>query len=76
MKRLYRATRLARFDIEPLLSAILRNGLLTSMGLIIAGLVAQWVEPGQTSFGPNLQAKSIPLLILNDIRRLDSLKLW
>lgn len=62
-----RARWIANVDIEPLISAVLRNGLLSGMGLILAGLLVQWA--GQHEVTPHvLQANSVPLLILQDLR--------
>ncbi len=76
MKDVNRARWLASFDAEPFLSAILRNGTLMSMGLVVAGLVVRWAGKFQTDLGPNLRAKSIPQLILADIHSIGSLDIW
>ncbi len=67
---------IARFDMEPLIGRILRSGMWMSCGLIVASLVAQWAGKNQEGFGPNLMAKSVPLLISADLQRSDSSILW
>ena len=70
MRNVARAKWIANFDIEDLVSSILRNGMLISMGFIIASLVFRWIGNEEASFGPNLQAKSIPTMILSDLPKL------
>lgn len=70
MKNIARIKWIASFDIEPLLSSILRIGTVLSMTLIIASLaVHQWGGEANENFGPNLQAKSIPAFIAIDLRQ-------
>ena len=69
MRSAARARWIAGFDIEPLMSAILRNGMLLSMGLIVGGLVVQWKETGHLDFGYMLQATSVPVMLQNDLQR-------
>lgn len=68
MDRAARAFWVARFDIESLISKILRSGTWLSLGLIAAGWVVQWTEKNPEGFGPYLRARSVPLLILSDFR--------
>ncbi len=66
---------LARFDLEPLLSAILRNGLLLSIGLVSVSLCMQALgnAPGDQHL---LQAESLPLLIWADLHRAGTSGFW
>ena len=72
MRNTARARWIAGFDIEPLMSAILRNGLLLSMGLIVAGLVVQSRAMGRLDFGYMLQAGSVPEMLQNDLQRVSA----
>ena len=70
MKEAARAKWIANFDMESLISSILRNGTLISMVLILAGLTIEWVTRGQINLEPNLQARSVPLLILGGLEKM------
>lgn len=63
-----RAQWLARFDLEPLVSAILRNGMLLGVGCIVASVVAQWIG-GVTDLGPPPHTTSLSKLLLEDWRQ-------
>lgn len=76
MKEVRRARWLATFDMESLLSSIMQNGMVVSMGLIVAALAVRWMETGGAGFGSRLQANSIPSLILADLQEVDSPEFW
>ncbi len=76
MKSTARARWIANFDIEPLMSAILRNGMLISMVLIAASLIVQWMQTGRPTLEYMLQGDSIPELILKDFQHMDSPNFW
>ena len=76
MKHPTRALWLARFDIEPLLSATLRNGMVISLSLIAASLAVLWFGKNPGDFGPPLHAQSIPALILADLSLTSSPAFW
>lgn len=68
---------IASFDMEPLLSSVLKIGTGVSMALFAASLALhQWAGKAESGFGPNLQAKSVPLLILADLGQFDSPGFW
>ena len=72
MKNVAREKWIANFDMENLVGAILTNGTILSMALVIGALVIQWATKMNSDFGPNIKAKSIPTLILADFHRLGS----
>ena len=74
--RAARARWIAGFDIEPLMSAILRNGMLISMGLIAGSLVVQWVQTGRLNSDYVLQGDSIPVLIQRDFQQMNASNFW
>lgn len=76
MRPVDRARWLARFDMEHLVSAILRNGMLISMGLVLAGLVLQWWRRETGILAPVLQAESLPALILRNLPRIREVGAW
>ena len=69
MKHVTRLKWLATFDIEPLISGILRTGILLGVGLVLASVAVQWEQPRQ-AFLPSIQARSLPSLIVADLRHL------
>ncbi len=76
MKDTARAKWIAGFDIEPLMSAILRNGILISMVLIAGSLIVQWMQTGRPILEYMLQGDSIPVMILKDFQHTDSPNFW
>ena len=76
MKEAARAQWIANFDMESLVSSILRNGTLISMGLILASLTVGWVTRGHGNLGPNLQARSVPFLILEGLEQMGAPGAW
>ena len=74
MKNVARIKWLSSFDMEPLVSAILQNGMLIGAGLIAASVVIERMEPAGT--GHVLQAFSIPTLILADLQRYGTPHFW
>lgn len=72
MKNVAREKWIANFDMENLVGAILTNGTILSMALVIGALVIRLAEKTSFDFGPNIKAKSIPTLILTDFHRLGS----
>ena len=76
MDNIARAKWIASFDMESLISSILRTGMLISMSLTLLSLVPGWLEKGQVDFGPNMKAKSIPLLILADFQQIHVPGFW
>lgn len=76
MKNSTHAKWLAGFDMEDLISVILRNGMLVSMGLIGAGLLLWRFGQAHVSFGQNLQAENIPDLLLKAFQQIGSPGRW
>jgi len=73
MRKTARAEWLSRFDMENLLSSILRNGALISIGLISASVLLRWFEKDQgVSLGRSIQAVSVPALLSADFPRVAS----
>ncbi len=68
MKGVHRAKWIANFDMEPLISSILRTGMILSVILIFAGMITSWFLK-ENDFGPNLHAKSIPELLWIDLQQ-------
>lgn len=75
MRPVDRAQWLARFDMEPLVGAILRNGMTVSVGAILLGLGLQWTGHGSPP-APWLQARSLPALLWWDLQGLGTPGLW
>lgn len=66
---------LSRLDMEPLLSAVLRGGMLVSVGLMVAGWVAGRMLPsGNAPY--EIRAISIPRLLQTDLSRAGSPDFW
>ena len=61
---------IAQFDMEDLISATLRNGMLLSIGLIVGCFFYRWVTHDVMEFTLSLQARSIPALIRVDLQKL------
>lgn len=76
MRSAAQARWIAGFDIEPLMSAILRNGILLSMGLVMGSLALQWAQTGQLDFGYMLQADSVPVMIQKDFQHIGTPNSW
>ena len=75
MRLIKRAQWLARFDLEPLVSVILRNGTLLGVGFILASLLARRLGPS-TDFGPHPHTTSLPKLLIEDWHRYAAAGLW
>ncbi len=75
MRPVDRARWLVRFDMEHLVSAVLRNGTAVSVGAILLALILQWTGHGSPPV-PRLQAKSLPILWWEDLRMLGVPGLW
>ena len=76
MKNTARAKWIAGFDIEPLMSAILRNGMLISMVLIAGSLIVQWLQTGRPTLEYMLQGDSIPAMIAKDFQQTGAPNFW
>ncbi len=77
MKAATRLKWLATFDVEPLISTILRNGTLLSVGLAAAASLAlQWKNAEWAQLEGTVRAKSLPLLILVDLKHVSSPAFW
>ncbi len=77
MKAVKRAQWLARFDLEPLASATMRNGMLIGVGFIIASVISQWVQQiSDLDLGYNPHAPDLQILLLGDLRRYGPSRLW
>ncbi len=70
MKKNSRLQWIANFDMESLVSNILRSGILLSVGLIVAVLAAHACKKGAVDFGEHIQARSITHLLKNDLYRM------
>ena len=71
-----RAMWLARFDVEPLLSAILRHGTWLCFMLALGSVILEWGGTGGAAFGDRMHAKSLPALLVTNMRRVSSLVSW
>lgn len=76
MKNIARATWIAGFDMEDLISSILRSGMWISMGLVMAGLALQATGAGQGGFEDRLQGTNVLQFLLADLHRAGSPRLW
>ena len=76
MTRADRVKQLAGFDVEPLLSSILAGGTWLCLSLILASVLLQWSGIVQGSVAERMQARSLPLLIVTDLRRIGSTDAW
>ncbi len=75
MRDVARVKWLSKFDMEPLLSAILMRGMFISAGLIIAGLVVGGLT-GQVAVEYRIRAVSIPRFLEADLHRFGSPDFW
>ena len=71
-----RAKWIANFDMESLISLILRSGMWISLALILSSIAIGWVLRGHVNLGPNVQAKSIVHLIRGALRHMDTVDTW
>ena len=74
MVRIRRAQWIASFDMEDLVSAILRDGMLVSMGLVISGLMLQRFCHGRIE--EQLQGTNVLQLILADLHQIGLAARW
>ena len=75
MKNVQRVKWLSRLDMEPLLGAVLRGGMLLSVTLMAAGLLAgRAAQPKVVEYG--IHAISIPRLLRADLSRAGSNDFW
>ena len=74
MMRIRRAQWIASFDMEDLVSSILRDGMLVSMSLVISGLMVQRLCHGQIE--EQLQGTNALQLVLADLRRIGPAARW
>ena len=76
MKRVARGIWLASFDMEDLISMMLRSGMLISMGMVLAGLALQMTGAGPGGLEDRLQGTNVLQFMLADLRRAGSPRLW
>ena len=76
MTPIARATWIARFDMEDLISVILRSGMLIGMGLVMAGLTLQVIGAGRGGLEARLQGTNVLQFMLADLPRVGSPLLW
>ena len=76
MKGVQRAKWIATFDMEPLISLILKGGMALSVILILSGMALNWISGANNDFGPNLHAKSILVLIWEDLALSSMPEFW
>lgn len=76
MNRVARAKWIASFDMEDLVSSILKTSLLVSIGCVMAGLVFQRMSPGGAVGEDRLQGTNVLHFVLADRYRLTSPPLW
>ena len=69
MKQITRLKWVASFDMENLVSVILQDGMLISMGLVIVGLVLEGVARGQRSFQTPLYGKNVLSFVMTDFQQ-------
>ncbi len=67
---------LSHFDMERVVSRLLRYGMLVCVSLAAVGLMLQYVFGPQAHLAPTLQARSIPSLLANDFRHRDAPGFW
>ena len=75
MNRVDRVKRLAGLDVEPLLSSVLAGGTWLCLGLIAASLFLQR-SGGLGNPGDRIHARSLPLLIADDVQHLVRPDAW
>ncbi len=67
---------LSHFDMEHLVSNLLRNGMLSCVSLAAVGLMFQHVLGSQVHLDPTLQARSIPSLLAANFQHRAALNFW
>ncbi len=75
MTNVARVRWLSKFDMEPLLSAVLLGGMMTGIGLIIAGLVVGGLTR-QAVLEYRIRAASIPRFLEVDLQRVGAPDFW
>ena len=75
-RQVRRAMWLAHFDVEPLLSAILRGGAWVCVGLALLSVVLQRGGVGGVGLGDRLQASSLTSLLVADAQGVGSRISW
>ncbi len=76
MRNVARVRWLSRFDMEPLLSAVLISGMVIGMSLIIAGLVIGRLTGGPAALEYRIHAVSIFRFLEVDLRRIGAPDFW
>lgn len=69
MRNVARLKWIASFDMENLVGAILQNGMLLSVGLVIAGLFLQWVTTAEIYLQEPLHGENVLQFVLQDLHR-------
>ncbi len=76
IKRAARKQWIARFDMEALVSAILRQGMVLSLGLISAGVALRYASDRTVGFEDHLRGTNVLQFLLADIHQVASPRFW
>jgi len=69
MKHVARLKWIASFDMENWVGVILQNGMLVSIGLVIVGVLSEWVTKTQSGLRDPLFGNNVLQFILEDFRQ-------
>ena len=75
-RRAARLTRLAHFDMEHLVSSVLRNGMVLCVSLAVAGFIIQQVLGHRAHLARVFQASSVSRLLLTDFQQTHAPDFW
>ena len=67
---------LSHFDMEHVIGAVLRNGMVLCVGLALVGFLVQEMRGSGVLLAHTLQARSVPRLLLTDFQHRTSPDFW
>ncbi|MBI3321909.1 MAG: DUF1634 domain-containing protein [Candidatus Omnitrophica bacterium] len=76
MRRSARVKWIADFDLEALMSAILRSGTLLSIGLVLVGIALRSAQEGFRGFAEPLRGTNVFQFLRADLRLLHAPERW
>ena len=76
MRNVARAKWVASFDMEDLISLILRSGMVMTIGFVLAGLALRWAGMGGGEVDETLQGTNVLQFMLADFRLAGSPRFW